>query len=428
MDKPDVAVLASPSPELTGRALRGPEFIALLSMIMALAALGIDMMLPAFDDIRLAFDLGAGSNTAAGTVAPSNEVARVVTAYFLGMALAPIPYGALSDRWGRRPVLWLSGSVYILGAALSALAPTFGMLLVGRFVWGLGAAGGRVVAFAILRDTHEGDKMARMMSYMMAVFILVPILAPSLGALIVRLGPWQAVFWAGAVAGAALLAWSLRLPETLSPETRRTDLFATVPRTAKRMASTITIAGPVLSLTAVMAVMSTYLASSEFIIGDLFGWGDRFPLVFGANAAVLGVASLVNGRILGRLRIEQIVGPVAAAYLVFGLVALVVTLAADGRPGFWLFMPLLSAAMACQMFLMPAFNTLALAPVPDAAGTASALVATITTAVGAAIGAVVDAQFDDTVTPLAIAVVAAGVVVGLLVTATLRGRTAVVVG
>ena len=253
--------------------LPGWEFIGLLSMVMALAALGIDMMLPAFDDIRASFDLEADSN----------QVAQIVTAYFLGMAIAPLPYGALSDRWGRRPVLWLSGAVYVIGAIASALAPTFGLLLAARFVWGIGAAGARVVAFAILRDTYEGDRMARMMSYMMAVFILVPIVAPSLGALIVRFGPWQAAFVAGAVAGLALLAWSVRLPETLRPEVRRTDLFAMVPSTARRMATSMAIAAPVLALTAVMAVMTTYLASSELIISDLFGWGDRFPIVFGGR-------------------------------------------------------------------------------------------------------------------------------------------------
>ncbi len=386
------------------------EFVALLSMIMAMAALGIDMMLPAFDEIRAAFDLGPDSN----------RVAQIVTAYFLGMSLAPIPYGAISDRWGRKPVLWLSVTVYVTGAAISALAPTFGLLLAGRFVWGIGAAGGRVVAFAILRDTFEGDRMARMMSYMMAVFILVPILAPSLGAVMISVAPWQAVFWLAAVAGIGLLAWSTRLGETLRPETRRHDVFAAVPSTARRMALDRSIAGPVLSLTAVMAVMSTYLASSEFIIGDLFDRGDRFPLIFGAMALVLGVASVVNGRLLAKLRIDQLLGPVAAGYLGSGVLLLVVTLAADGRPGFWVFMPVLAAALACQMFLMPSLNTLALAPVPDAAGTASALVATVTTAVGASLGAVVDARFDDTVTPLAVAVVAAGAVVAALTTLTLR--------
>lgn len=396
------------------RPLGGTEFIAMLSMIMAMGALGIDMMLPAFDEIRATF----------GLAPDSNQVAQIVTAYFLGMAIAPIPYGAISDRWGRKPVLWLSMSVYVVGAVISALAPSFGLLLAGRFVWGVGAAGGRVVAFAILRDTHDGDRMARMMSFIMAVFILVPILAPSLGAVIIQVAPWQVTFWVAAVAGIALLAWTTRLGESLAPADRRADLFATVPATARRMAGDVGIAAPVLALTAVMAVMSTYLASSELIIADLFGWGDRFPIIFGAVAAVLGVASLINGRLLGRIGLERIIGPVAGVYLLSGLAVLAVTVAADGRPGFWIFMPLLAGALGCQMFLMPALNTLALAPMADAAGTASALVATVSTAVGATLGAVVDAQFDDTVTPLAVALVVAGVAVSLLVAATLRHRPA----
>lgn len=428
-----------PSGVAAGPKLPGEvESIALLSMIMALGALGIDMMLPAFDQIRADFDLGVDPATAATATAganpASNEVARIVTTYFLGMALGPIPYGALSDRFGRRPVLWLSGTIYVIGATISALAPTFGLLLAGRFVWGVGASGGRVVAFAILRDTQEGDRMARMMSYMMAVFILVPIVAPSLGALILRFGSWSAVFGAGAALGVGVLAWSLRLPETLRhpagppperPGLRPASFLAPVASTARRMASTVTVAAPVIGLTAVMVVMSSYLASSEYIIGELFDRGPQFPLVFGAVAAVLGLASLINGRLLKSLPIDRVVGPAAAGYLVGGLIVLGVTLAAGGRPGFWAFMPLLTATLAFQMLLMPAFNTMALAPMSEAAGTASALVATFSTAVGASLGALVDSRLGETVTPLAVALVAAGAVVAAAsvpLRATARGR------
>lgn len=393
---------------------KGAEFIAMLSMIMALAALGIDMMLPAFDEMRVSF----------GLAEDSNEVARVVTAYFLGMALAPIPYGALSDRWGRRPVLWLGGSIYIVGAVVSALAPSLPLLLAGRFVWGIGAAGGRVVAFAILRDTNEGERMARLMSYMMGVFILVPILAPSLGALLVAVGPWRGVFVAAAAAGVAVLLWSLRLSETLAPANRRTDMFATVPVTARQMATTVTIAAPVLALTAVQAVMSTYLASSQLIIGEIFDRNDQFPVIFGATAAVLGVASFANGRLLGRMSIRSILGPVGVVYAVGAVITLGATLAAGGRPDFWVFMPLLTATLACQMFLMSNLNTLALAPMAHAAGTASAVAATFSTACAATIGALVDARFQDTVTPLAVALVGSSVVVAVMLTVTLRRRSA----
>ena len=409
-----MTVTESSGPRTGRTGLGRSEFMAMLSMTMAMAALGIDMMLPAFDDIRATFDLGPDSN----------QVAQIVTAYFLGMALAPVPYGAISDRWGRKPVLWLSMSVYVVGAVLSALSPSFGLLLVGRFIWGIGAAGGRVVAFAILRDTFEGDEMARTMSYLMAVFVLVPVLAPSIGALVITVAPWPVLFWLAAGAGIALLAWSMRLGETLRPETRRADVLATVPTTARRMATNMAIAGPVLALTAVMAVMSTYLASSELIIDDIFGRGDRFPLIFGAMALTLGVASMVNGRLLARLRIDQLLGPVAVCYLAAGVLLMVVTVAADGRPGFWVFMPVLALVLGCQMLLMPNLNTLALAPMADAAGTASALVATVTVAIGAILGAVVDTQFDDTVTPLAVAVLVAAAVVAVLVALTLRaGRT-----
>jgi DHA1 family bicyclomycin/chloramphenicol resistance-like MFS transporter len=320
-------------------------------------------------------------------------------------------------------VLWLSISIYVTGAVMSALAPSFGLLLAGRFVWGVGAAGGRVVAFAILRDTTDGDRMARTMSFMMAVFIVVPVLAPSIGAVIISVAPWQTTFWMSAVFGIALLAWSARLGETLAPANRRTDLFASVPATARRMATEPTIAAPVLALTAVMTIMSTYLASSELIIADLFGFGDRFPIVFGAVAAVFGAAALLNGRLLDRIGIGGVIGPAAGIYLVAGLVVLGVTLAADGTPNFWIFMPVLALALSCQMFLMPSLNTLALGPMGDAAGTASALVATFSTAVGASLGAVVDAQFEDTVTPLAVALVIAATIVVSLVALTLRRNT-----
>ena len=168
------------------------QFIFLLSMVMAMAALGIDLMLPAFDDMREAF----------GLAEDSNEVARTVTAYFLGMAIPQVVYGPLADRYGRKPVLYLAISVYCVGAVASALAPSLVVLLLARFVWGIGAAGGRVVALAIIRDVYRGERMAKAMSYIMSIFILVPVIAPSLGALIVSAGSWRWAFWSAFLAAA----------------------------------------------------------------------------------------------------------------------------------------------------------------------------------------------------------------------------------
>ncbi|MDA3039555.1 MAG: MFS transporter [Actinomycetota bacterium] len=384
----------------------GPkQFIALLSMVMALPAVGIDLMLPAFDDMRQAF----------GLAPDSNEVARIVTAYFLGMSLAPLPYGALADRIGRKPVLWLSGTVYMVGAIGSALAPSLGFMLIARFVWGLGAAGGRVVAFAIIRDTRQGEEMAKTMSYIMGVFVLVPIIAPSLGAIIIGLGPWRAVFWAAVFFAAVVLVWSRRLDETLTVSSRRPMSFATVGATAKRMVLTPATLASTLAGGALMASMASYLGSSQLMISEIFGRGAEFPIIFASVALLLGAASFLNGRLLGSLGLRRILPLASLVYVTAAGLTLMVSFIAGGVPNFWVFMPLVAVTLACQMILLPNLNTVALAPMADAAGTASALVATFTSAVGALIGAFIDAQMRASVTPFAAALTSAGLFVLVMV-------------
>ena len=382
------------------------QFIFLLSMVMAMAALGIDLMLPAFDDMREAFGLAENSN----------EVARTVTAYFLGMAIPQVVYGPMADRYGRKPVLYLAISIYSIGAVASALAPSLAVLLLARFVWGIGAAGGRVVALAIIRDVYRGERMAKAMSYIMSIFILVPVIAPSLGALIVSAGSWRWAFWSAFLAALALLVWSFRLGETLDPAHRRPMSFAALGSAARRLATSRTTLAPTLALTCMMGVMTTYLASSELIISEIFGRGDQFPVVFGVVALLLGAASFLNGQLVGRVGIRPLLRPVLGCYVAFSVITLAVALAADGRPDFWVFMPLLTISLACQMLLTPNLNTIAMEPVGDIAGTASALIGSVSIAGGAVIGAAVDPLFDDTVTPMAATLVISGLAVSLLVT------------
>lgn len=402
----------APSPPAPTRSLGvGPrELIALLSMVMALAALGIDMMLPAFADMRTSFNLAADSN----------EVARTVTTYFLGLATAPVLYGALADRFGRKRVLYGAGAIYLAGAAASALAPSLGFLLAARFVWGIGAAGGRVVSMAIIRDTQQGDAMARTMSYVMSVFILVPIVAPALGALVVSLGTWRWVFWTAAGAAAAILGWSLRLVETLDPDHMHPIRWPTFKASLVRLATTPATLVSTLALAGLMGVMATYLASSPLLIGQVFDREAQFPAVFAAVAVVIGASSFLNGKLVGRFGVRRLLGPVAATYLLAGGATLGLSLATGGRPGFWVFMPVLTLTLAFQMLLVPSLNSLAMQPVGDIAGTAAAVVGSVSTAIGALFGSVVDAQMDTTTTPLAVAVALVGLVVAVLVLSLLR--------
>jgi DHA1 family bicyclomycin/chloramphenicol resistance-like MFS transporter len=182
------------------------ELLALLSLTMALTALSIDLMLPAFGEIRAAF----------GMEPDSSDVAAMVTVFMIGLASVQLLYGPFSDRFGRKPMLYAGFALYALGAAGAALAPSFGLLLLSRFLWGVGAAGPRVIGLAIVRDTYQGDQMARAMSFIMAVFILVPVLAPSVGAAILSFAPWRAVFWFCVIYLVGMALWVLRLPETVS--------------------------------------------------------------------------------------------------------------------------------------------------------------------------------------------------------------------
>ena len=179
------------------------EFIVLISMLMALTALAIDLMLPAFGAMRESF----------GLPEDSSAVAPVVTVFLLGLGIGQPLWGPLSDAFGRKRILWIGLAVYGVGAAGAALAPSLALLLAWRFVGGLGAGAVRVVALGTVRDRSRGEAMARIMSYVMAVFILVPVIAPALGSIVLGVASWHATFWVLVAVALAAAAWSTRLPE-----------------------------------------------------------------------------------------------------------------------------------------------------------------------------------------------------------------------
>lgn len=365
----------------------------MISAIMALTAVAIDLMLPAFDEIRETFGLRDGSA----------DTGRVVTYFFFGLAAAHLVYGPLADRFGRKPVLYLGISIYVLGAIGSALAPTFGVLLASRFLWGVGAAGSRVVATAIVRDRFEGPVMARAMSQIMAVFVLVPVFAPTLGAGIVAVLPWQAAFWFCVVFAAGITVWTLRLPETLDPAQRRPLRVGSTVRGFVEVARTPVTAGYTIASTFLQGVFTVYIATSEAIISDIFGRRDQFPIVFGVVAIGFGVVALLNGRFVHRFGVDRVVTAALAWILPLSLVLVIETLGAD-EPNFWVFMPTLTCVLSAFMFLLPNLNSAAMEPVGHLAGTASALTGAIRLAGGAALGTVISAQITDSVRPLAIGI------------------------
>ena len=369
------------------------EFIVIISMLMALTALAIDMMLPAFGAMRSDFGLDEGSSA----------VAPVVTVFLLGLGAGQPLWGPLSDALGRKRILWIGLSVYVLGALGAAFAPSLGLLLLWRFAGGFGAGAVRVVAHGVVRDAYQGERMAKVLSYILAVFILIPVVAPSMGTLVLAFGSWRVIF--GVLVVFAILAglWATRLPETL-PLERRIPLHLPQLTAAARAVLTSRFAmGLTLAQMLVFAFFVSYLATSELIIGDVFGLAPWFPLFFGGSALLFCAGMLLNPRLLDRFGLRRLLGYVLTGYLMASLVFAATALLTGGSPPFWLFVLTLMPILLAHAFVLPNLNSAAMMPMGNIAGTAAAVIGTIVTLGGAVIGALIDRAYDGTITPLAMA-------------------------
>jgi DHA1 family bicyclomycin/chloramphenicol resistance-like MFS transporter len=365
----------------------------MISMIMAVVALAIDMMLPAFGTMRTEF----------GLASDSNAVAQIVTFFFLGLALGQPLFGPLSDALGRKTVLYIGLAVYVMASIGAAFAPSLTALLFLRFVAGFGAAGPRVVALSIVRDAYEGQEMAKVMSYVMAVFIVVPVVAPTLGAIILALGTWHMIFWFFAAFGIGVGLWTRRMPETLPPDKRLPLSFRRLTEATGTVLRSRFTMGLIFAQTALFAFFTSYLASSQLIIDDIFGLDPWFPIIFGGSAAVLGVGMLVNARLLNTVSLRSLLKRSFVGYGVAVVLFAGIAWVTGGEPPFWLFLASLIPILFGHALVIPNLNAAAMIPMGDLAGTAAAVAGTVTILGGASVGALIDASYDGTIIPLATA-------------------------
>lgn len=378
---------AAPSPRV---------FVGFVAACMAMAALAIDLMLPAFGDMRTEFDLAADSTA----------VSWVLTGFFLGLAGGQVIYGPLSDRFGRKPLLYAGLAVYAISGTAAAFMPTLTGLVVCRVLWGLGAAAPRSLALAMVRDSYGGDRMARTMSLVMATFIVVPVFAPGLGAVALQVVPWRGLLLIPVLAAIGLALWATTMPETLPVERRRSvapaallEAFAAVVRNPRSAAFTIVV-------TCLFGVMTSFLGSFEVILSDVYEQEASFPVLFGLLATTLGGGSLLSARLVGRLGLYRLLR-FGATYLMATASALaVLALATDGEPPLVAFLVVLAAVLPAMSVLLPNSNSAAMAPVPHVAGMAAAVIGTLSTAGGALLGSRIDVAFDGTIRPFAFGVLA----------------------
>ena len=394
----------------SGKALGRAEFIALMAAIMSLGALAIDSMLPALDAIAQTFGID-----------DPNRRQLVVGVYLLASGVGSLVPGSLADRFGRRPVLFAALGAYVITALLSAAALSFDMLLGTRALMGLGAAGLGVLPGAIIRDRYEGDAMARLMSTIFIVFMVVPVLAPSVGQAVLQVAPWRYVFVTIAGLGGAVLLWAwLRLPETLHPEDRQPLDLKSVAHNLPLTFTTRSAVGYVLGAGLTFGAMFGYINSAQQLVGEHFGAGQNFPIVFGATASTLAVSSFANSRIVERFGARRVSH--TALVIFIGVSAAQVWAALYHGSSLWLFAPLMSANLCLLGFMGANFGSIAMQPFQKTAGAASSAQSFVRLLLGAGVGIAIGQAYDSSARPLAFALFGCSLTSLLLVLFSERGR------
>jgi DHA1 family bicyclomycin/chloramphenicol resistance-like MFS transporter len=367
------------------------EFIALMAFSMSLVALSIDAMLPAFPAMAQSL-----------SVHHANDVQLVISLLFIGLALGQLFYGPLSDSIGRKPSMYLGFGLFILGSILSMAASDFTMMLLGRFLQGIGAAGPRVVAMALIRDRFQGSSMARVMSFVMTVFILVPILAPALGQVVLHFAGWRAIFGVFVFLAALTLTWlGLRQPETLALDQRRPFTLLGIKAgfrlvLANRITMTYTLVTGCIS-----GAFFGYLNVSQQIFQGQYGLGNQFPLYFALLAVSVGIASMLNGGLVMRFGMHTLANWALRGMVVLSGLFLLIVWFNDGHPELWLFM---SACLSLYFFIGILFgnlNSIAMEPLGHVAGTGAAVIGSIATLLAVVLGLFIGRAYDGSLFPMA---------------------------
>tara|TARA_A100001391_G_scaffold83275_1_gene54484 strand:+ start:24138 stop:25388 length:1251 start_codon:yes stop_codon:yes gene_type:complete len=388
----------------------GPrELVGLLALMMSLNALAIDAMLPLLDEI--ARDLA---------VVDGNRRQLVVAVYTIAMGIGCLVPGSFADRFGRRPIILTALAAYCTLSLVTAFLTDFEVLLWVRGLTGVVCAGLMVTPMAIVRDLYEGDAMARLMSLVSAVFITVPVVAPSLGAAIALVAGWRFIFAALAMMGGIAAVWVwFRLPETLSEKNRQHIDVPVILRNMKIAVLNRQAVGYVFGAALLMGGVFGYVNSAQQLYQDFFGVGTWFPVLFGGTAAMMAISSLVNSRIVMRFGARRVSH---AGTLMFIVVSATQVWSSYAHPGniYW-FLPLMSVNLALIGFLGSNFSSIAMQPFSNIAGAASSIQTFFRMFGAAMVGVVIGQSYDGTALPFAWSLLGTSVMALILVLFSERG-------
>jgi MFS transporter, DHA1 family, multidrug resistance protein len=391
---------------------RPNEFIALVAMLTALVAMSIDTMLPAVGTIA----------TQLGAVNP-NDRQFIVLAFFAGMMVGTLIFGPVSDSVGRKPAIYVGLVLFIAGALLCMVSTSFPMMIAGRVLQGIGAASPRIVSMAMVRDGAKGADMARIMSFVMSVFMLVPIFAPSIGQLVLNFANWRYIFGGFVVAAIVVSIWlALRQSETLAPENRLEFSVGKLIDSAGQVMRNPVSLGYTIAVGFIFAAFTTFLGTVQQIIGEQYAQGTSFSTWFGVLATGIAVSMTLNGMYVRQLGMRKLSQWALYAFLLDWGVMLLLCLVYHGHPPFPIVVILFYISFFVNGMIFGNYNAMSLEPMGHIAGMAAAVSGAISSAIAVVCGGLAGRLYDGTLYPITIAFVIFGILAFVFAEYAERGR------
>ena len=391
--------------------MKPAEFIVLSAFTMMLTALGIDIMLPAFAELREHF----------GLQPESTAPAQIIAFFFMGQ-IAQIFFGTLSDRFGRLSILRVGFPLYIIGGIASAFAPNLGFMFAARFVAGMGASAVFMTTIAGVRDRFVGDQMARIMSLIFTVFLFTPVFAPFLGLAILSVSSWQMVFLTPPLFAVVVFLWSLRLEESLPREKRISLNWIGISQSIRKVISNRTFLRYTGITTVLFTALSSYVASSEHIVGEIYGRPELFAWIFAGIGLVMSVSTLINSHLSSRFGARRSIRGFLVIYTVVAGLLLLYTFTYGDPPNMLLFFIAVALMLGINLAVEPNSSALAMEPMGNMAGMASAVYGTSFFFIGASLGSIISLYMIHGVFPLVLSFFAIGLITVILVFSDFRPR------
>lgn len=376
----------------TKKSVSFAEFVILMAALMALNAFAIDAILPAIALIATEF----GSQNA-------NNAQFIISFIFIGLTLGQLLYGPIADSKGRKSTLLVSLGIFIFGSIISTYASDFNLMLLGRFLQGLGAAGPRIITLAIVRDLYQGRTMAKVMSFVMGIFIFVPAIAPMLGEFILQISNWRGIFMALIIFAVILIFWvSLRQRETLKPENVMKLNFTSVKKAVVETLKHPISLGYTISMGLIYSGFLSYLTTSQQILQIQYELGSNFPFYFGGLALGLGIASIMNAKLVMIFGMKVISRRATMLLILTGLLFLPITIYFDGQPPLFLYVGYLVMVLFGYGLAFNNLSAIAISPLGHIAGTASAVIGSFSTLISIPISVLIGQFYNNTIYPLVI--------------------------